>query len=34
MTLRKRNDGCGVVSDGNDWIVDCAIQAPALPMMC
>ena len=26
MTLRKRNDGCGVVPDGNDWIVDCAIQ--------
>ena len=25
-TLRKRNDGCGVVPDGNDWIVDCAIQ--------
>jgi len=26
MTLRKRNDGCGVVPDGNDWIFDCAIQ--------
>ena len=26
MTLRKRNDGCGVVPDGNDWIVDCAVQ--------
>jgi hypothetical protein len=25
-TLRMRVDGCGVVSDGNDWIVDCAIQ--------
>ena len=25
-TLRKRIDGCGVVPDGNDWIVDCAIQ--------
>jgi hypothetical protein len=26
MTLRMRNDGCGVVSDGNDWVLDCAIQ--------
>jgi Bacterial TSP3 repeat len=26
MTLRMRNDGCGVVSDGNDWVRDCAIQ--------
>ena len=25
-TLRTRIDGCGVVSDGNDWIVNCAIQ--------
>ena len=26
MTLRSRTDGCGVVPDGNDWIIDCAIQ--------
>jgi hypothetical protein len=26
MTLRSRIDGCGVVPDGNDWIIDCAIQ--------
>ena len=26
MTLRTRIDGCGVVSDGNDWVLDCAIQ--------
>jgi hypothetical protein len=25
-TLRMRNDGCGVASDGNDWVLDCAIQ--------
>jgi hypothetical protein len=25
-TLRMRNDGCGVVSDSNDWVLDCAIQ--------
>jgi hypothetical protein len=25
-TLRMRNDGCGVVADGNDWVLDCAIQ--------
>jgi len=25
-TLRMRNDGCGVVPDSNDWIIDCAIQ--------
>lgn len=26
MTLRSRTDGCGVVPDGNDWIVDCTVQ--------
>ena len=26
MTLRSRIDGCGVAPDGNDWIVDCAVQ--------
>jgi hypothetical protein len=26
MTLRSRIDGCGVVSDRNDWDIDCAIQ--------
>jgi hypothetical protein len=25
-TLRRRIDGCGTSSDGNDWIVDCAVQ--------
>jgi len=25
-TLRRRIDGCGVAPDGNDWIIDCAIQ--------
>jgi len=25
-TLRSRVDGCGAVSDGNDWIVNCTIQ--------
>jgi len=25
-TLRMRNDGCGAVPDGNDWIINCAIQ--------
>jgi hypothetical protein len=25
-TLRKRLDGCGTASDGNDWMLDCAIQ--------
>jgi len=26
LTLRKRMDGCGVESDGDDWITDCAVQ--------
>jgi len=26
MTLRRRIDGCGSAPDGNDWIIDCAIQ--------
>jgi hypothetical protein len=26
VALRSRIDGCGAVCDGNDWIVDCAIQ--------
>ena len=25
-TLRLRNDGCGAVPDGNDWILNCTIQ--------
>ena len=25
-TLRARNDGCGAVPDGNDWIVNCTVQ--------
>jgi hypothetical protein len=25
--LRTHNDGCGAKADGNDWIVDCTLQA-------